>query len=1046
MAIGKWNPFQTSNNNTNNNLPPSPPPIPVHRGIPVLTPADAKHFGLENFGNTCYANSVLQALYFCNPFRDLILQYPDPSAPPIPIPSSPQPSSLPSLPLPPPPPSTTRPKSHRKFSISDTPLLSSPLQPSSSLTTTNPSSNASNNSLTSSIPIPDSPPTLLSALRSLYVHISSNPSDKGTVAPKAFIEKLKELNELFRTSQHQDAHEFLNYLLNRIVEEMEDDRRNGRGPAEGVESGNVEDHNLSQSVATLGSSTTTIPPHSPAAALSVSKPSSTTTASTPHPHPNPLTSSSNPTTLVHRLFEGTLTSETRCLSCETVSSRDESFLDLSIDIEQNTSVTSCLKGFSASEMLCQRNKFFCEGCCGLMEAEKRMKIKTLPNILALHLKRFKYQEETGKYIKLAYRVAFPLELRLFNTVDDAEDPDRLYELFGVVVHIGSGPHHGHYVSIIKARGIWYLFDDDSVEVIKESDISRYYGDSNSGSAYVLYYQAVDMDLAALGLRPPPTIPEEEGSELKKEKEAVEEYDGSGGISGLEGMSSIKNVLGGEGVVRRKGSENVVGSPMLPPGLSLSAPPLTKTSNSSTSSASILQPLPETHSTSPSSPDSTPMPTYTSPISSPLLSSVPVHVPSAPQLKLSIPSTSTTETSISVSSNITTPATATTATTAPSTTNIVVDDDSLSTPTVPPPHTPSKTTGFFHTIRNSPSIKLRGDNHNHSSKKDYPPIPPIPTTPTSPRRTQRPNTTEGGGRGGRSGIPIGMSTSLPSSSVGSSSSGSGSVSNGSGKDKEKEKEKGGTWFARRKSLKTIPSAFSGSFGKLGRRASEAGLSLSVSAEGLQHPHPHHPSSPLATEHKKSTPDLSSASSAGKRLPPRPSTAGASIGGNGSLSNYRKQRPKSAALDNQQHSNHGDGDALPPLPPLPSNSRSVGSAGLSSSSKRHTVHDPSTVSSSSSSRHGHEYDQEYTNGHTLLSSHSHPHPHHPHSHPQNHDPEFDSALNANGGVLVEGVVSSSPSTPLVTKPLKRSGRKLSLTAGMLGFGRKDKDKDKDTSPRS
>jgi hypothetical protein len=65
-----------------------------------------------------------------------------------------------------------------------------------------------------------------------------------------------------------------------------------------------------------------------------------------------------------------------------------------------------------------------------------MKIKKLPNVLALHLKRFKYQEDVQKYIKLTYRVAFPFELRLFNTVDDAQDPDRLYQLFAIVVHIG----------------------------------------------------------------------------------------------------------------------------------------------------------------------------------------------------------------------------------------------------------------------------------------------------------------------------------------------------------------------------------------------------------------------------------------------------------------------------------------------------------------------------------------------------------------------------------------------------------------------------------
>lgn len=66
----------------------------------------------------------------------------------------------------------------------------------------------------------------------------------------------------------------------------------------------------------------------------------------------------------------------------------------------------------------------------------------------------------------------------------------------------SGPHHGHYVSIIKAGGVWKLFDDDNVETIKESDIPKYFGDSNCGSAYVLYYQAVDINLPSLGLRPP----------------------------------------------------------------------------------------------------------------------------------------------------------------------------------------------------------------------------------------------------------------------------------------------------------------------------------------------------------------------------------------------------------------------------------------------------------------------------------------------------------------------------------------------------------------
>jgi len=72
----------------------------------------------------------------------------------------------------------------------------------------------------------------------------------------------------------------------------------------------------------------------------------------------------------------------------------------------------------------------------------------------------------------------------------------------VLIATFSGPHHGHYIAIIKTVGTWLVFDDDNVSSIPESDIPKYFGDSNSGSAYVLYYQAVDIDLAGLGLRTP----------------------------------------------------------------------------------------------------------------------------------------------------------------------------------------------------------------------------------------------------------------------------------------------------------------------------------------------------------------------------------------------------------------------------------------------------------------------------------------------------------------------------------------------------------------
>ncbi len=175
-----------------------------------------------------YANSVLQALYFCGPFRELLLQYPDPSVPDVPPPPPP-------LPIPPPlhpqqPSTSSRKRPVRSASVSDAAPSANPNAPPGA-------------------PIPAQPPTLLSALRSLLLHISRNPADKGTVAPRAFIDKLKELNELFRPSTHQDAHEFLNYVLNQIIEEMEaDGQKPASQPTNGAERAAGEDRECCVSV------------------------------------------------------------------------------------------------------------------------------------------------------------------------------------------------------------------------------------------------------------------------------------------------------------------------------------------------------------------------------------------------------------------------------------------------------------------------------------------------------------------------------------------------------------------------------------------------------------------------------------------------------------------------------------------------------------------------------------------------------------------------------------------------------------------------------
>ncbi|KAI2795009.1 putative ubiquitin carboxyl-terminal hydrolase creB [Penicillium oxalicum] len=284
--------------------------------------------------------------------------------------------------------------------------------------------------------------SLFTSLKDIFESLVASQTRIGVTRPQQFLEVLRREHEMFRTAMHQDAHEFLNLLLNEVV-------------------ANVEAEATKQAF-----SDKAIPP--------------------------PPSESAE---WVHELFEGTLTSETKCLTCEKVSQRDEVFLDLSVDLEQHSSVTACLRKFSAEEMLCERNKFHCDNCGGLQEAEKRMKIKRLPRVLALHLKRFKYTEDLQRLQKLFHRVVYPYHLRLFNTTDDAEDPDRLYELYAVVVHIGGGPYHGHYVAIIKTedRG-WLLFDDELVEPVDKNYVRNFFGDKPGlACAYVLFYQETTLE-------------------------------------------------------------------------------------------------------------------------------------------------------------------------------------------------------------------------------------------------------------------------------------------------------------------------------------------------------------------------------------------------------------------------------------------------------------------------------------------------------------------------------------------------------------------------
>ena len=180
-------------------------------------------------GCISYCNSIIQCLYYSNPFREHVVGFPHRSTPNISYNSptstaspvngvikSPQNAISPggasprkgarsgaTVPMSPATKSEDKdsPEYKKKLALATGPILNIETE------------QASNYGMSES---------LFTSLKDIFEGIIAHQSRTGVVSPSKFLEILKRDNEMFRTAMHQDAHEFLNILLNQVVESVED--------------------------------------------------------------------------------------------------------------------------------------------------------------------------------------------------------------------------------------------------------------------------------------------------------------------------------------------------------------------------------------------------------------------------------------------------------------------------------------------------------------------------------------------------------------------------------------------------------------------------------------------------------------------------------------------------------------------------------------------------------------------------------------------------------------------------------------------------------
>ncbi|TYH23353.1 hypothetical protein ES288_A03G006800v1 [Gossypium darwinii] len=255
-----------------------------------------------------------------------------------------------------------------------------------------------------------------------HIELSLN-SSGGVVSPSKIFDNLSYISPSFERYQQEDAHEFLQCLLNRLEEccldlKLKDD-----------------------------------------------------------------CSSSPAICLVKKVFGGRLVSKLCCCNCGHISYSYEPLIDLSLEIKDVDTLPSALESFTKVEKIDDLvAKFRCENCEDKVSVEKQLMLDQAPSVAAFHLKRFKTKATYVK--KIDKHIVFPLELDLqpYTNVNQTSNNEELkYQLYAVVKHSGYNPTSGHYVCYIRSSpDTWHNLNDSIVTSVEEGEVL-------SQEAYILFY-------------------------------------------------------------------------------------------------------------------------------------------------------------------------------------------------------------------------------------------------------------------------------------------------------------------------------------------------------------------------------------------------------------------------------------------------------------------------------------------------------------------------------------------------------------------------------
>ncbi|KAM3144102.1 hypothetical protein pb186bvf_003866 [Paramecium bursaria] len=258
------------------------------------------------------------------------------------------------------------------------------------------------------------------------------------IIPDDFISLLSQWNPIFSRNTQEDSHEFIAYLLDIMHEDLNRVKKKPSVEEKTYRNPTINDSNEAWQFYLMRNKS-----------------------------------------IIVDLFQGQQKNMLECLECGYQSHKFEPFMYLSLPVSEEgvQSLDQIIQEYCQEEILSDQDYWKCPQCNEFRQSKKQISLWKLPNILVVHLKRFKFT--INHRCKIRNLVKYPLkDLKLGN---------QQFDLYSVINHTGTLTK-GHYTAVCKNRDnhLWYSFNDSKVTQISEKKIE-------SSDAYLLFYYNSNLD-------------------------------------------------------------------------------------------------------------------------------------------------------------------------------------------------------------------------------------------------------------------------------------------------------------------------------------------------------------------------------------------------------------------------------------------------------------------------------------------------------------------------------------------------------------------------